>query len=87
MRKIPKDVRALLEGFSTEFTATVWNRFRDLLIAAILVRGRRTIWRLIQFLDERSSGHFSSYHRVFSQRRWSSWALARKLALLFVTTF
>ena len=87
MRKIPKDVRALLEGFSTEFTATVWDRFRDLLIAAILVRGRRTIWRLIQFLDERSSGHFSSYHRVFSHRRWSSWALARKLAMAVVERF
>lgn len=84
MYKIPKDVRVLLEGVSVEFTATVWARFRGLLIAAILVKGRRTIWRLIQFLGERSNGHFSSYHRVFSHRRWSSWALARKLAIAVV---
>jgi hypothetical protein len=30
------------------------------------------------FVDR--AGHPSSYHRVFSRRRWSAWRLARSLA-------
>jgi len=52
-----------------------------------MVRGRRTVWRLIRWSGDRPSGHFSSYHRVFSHRRWSSRSLAKRLASAVVEHF
>jgi DDE superfamily endonuclease len=51
----------------------------DLVLAAILTTGRRTITNLLRTVRYQVQGHMSSYHRVFSQRRWSTWALARGL--------
>ncbi|NJO55882.1 MAG: hypothetical protein HC834_05455 [Rhodospirillales bacterium] len=85
MWKIPQAVRVLLEGFANEFTPSVWQRFSELLIAAVMLRGRRTIWRLLRWTS--GSGHFSSYHRVFSHRCWSSVALSRRLAVAVVGLF
>ena len=80
MTRIPHAVQGLLDGFSKEFSPSVWQKFMSLLTAAVMVRGRRTIWRLLRFSGEWSTGHFSSYHRVFSHRRWSSYGLAKRLA-------
>ena len=87
MTKVPKQVHALLGSFAEEFSPTVWNRFLNLLTASILVRGRRTICSLIRYFGNDSNGHFSSFHRVFSHRRWSSRALARKIATTIVSHF
>jgi len=87
MTRIPRDVRALLDSFAEEFSPTVWERFLSLLTAAILVRGRRTVCSLIRFPGNDAGGHFSSFHRVFSHRRWSSMALARKMATVIVDHF
>jgi DDE superfamily endonuclease len=48
-------------------------------LAAILTTGRRTITNLLRPVQYQAQGHVSSYHRVFSQRHWSTWALARIL--------
>ena len=47
---------------------------------AILTLGGRTVCNLLRTLRALAPGHPSSYHRVFSKRRWSSWRLARLLA-------
>ena len=85
MAKIPGTVRALLDDLSNEFRPSVWQRFVGMLTATVMIRGRRTISRLIRWSG--SSGHFSSFNRVFSHRRWSSMALARKLAYAVVDRF
>ena len=87
MARIPDAVQTLLAGFSKDFAPSVWQRFLSLLTAAVMVRGRRTVWRLIRWSGDRSSGHFSSYHRVFSHRRWSSLSLAKRLAAAVVERF
>jgi hypothetical protein len=51
-----------------------------LLFAAILTTGRRTVTNLLRTVQTLAPGHPSSYHRVLSKRRWSSWRLARALA-------
>jgi len=86
MAKIPYAVRELFDGFSEEFSPSVWQRFVGLLIAAVMLRGRRTIWRLLSWTNG-YGGHFSSFHRVFSHRRWSSVSLARRLAVAIVDCF
>ena len=46
----------------------------------ILTPGRRTVTHVLATVPWLMRGHFSSYHRVLSQRRWSLWPLARVLA-------
>ncbi len=41
--------------------------------------GNHTILNLLRTPATLVPGHPSSFHRVFSQRRWSSWQLARRL--------
>jgi hypothetical protein len=61
------------------FSSPTYHRFLLLGLAAILTTGRRTVTNLLRTVRYQAQGHASSYHRVFSQRRWSTWALARAL--------
>jgi hypothetical protein len=76
---LPKAARSLLETFRPAFTTPTYYRFVFLLIAALLTVGNHTVLNLLRTLGPLVPGHPSSYHRVFSQRRWSSWRLARLL--------
>jgi DDE superfamily endonuclease len=54
-------------------------------LGAILTPGRQTITNILRTVRHHAKGHISSYHRVFSQRRWSSWELARMLLTVVLT--
>jgi hypothetical protein len=69
----------VLSMFRPAFSAPTYHRFLILVLAAILTTGRRTITNLLRTVRYQAQGHVSSYHRVLSQRRWSSWVLARTL--------
>jgi hypothetical protein len=51
-----------------------------MLIGAILTMGRRTVTGVLWTGRSIASGHFSSYHRVFSRASWSLWPLGKVLA-------
>jgi DDE superfamily endonuclease len=51
-------------------------------LGAIMTPDRQTITNLLRTVRHHANGHVSSSHRVFSTRRWSTWELARLLALL-----
>lgn len=89
MFKLPQKVDELLLSFSRQFCPSVWERFLALLMAAVMHRGRRTIWRLILWTDWAldNAGHFSSFHRVFSERVWSARILAKIFAKALIGTF
>ena len=80
MGSIPRAAEPLIQEFAGAFTRPTYPRFVILLLAAILTTGRRTINNLLRTVQHLAPGHPSSYHRVFSRRRWSSWKLARALA-------
>lgn len=80
MKTIPQAAEPLIRSFAEAFTRPVYPRFVILLFAAILVTGRRTVSNLLRTVQALAPGHPSSYHRVLSQRRWSTWRLARSLA-------
>jgi DDE superfamily endonuclease len=61
------------------FSTPTYHRFLLLALAAILTTGRRTVTNLLRTVRYQAQGHVSSYHRVFSLRRWSTWPLARAL--------
>ena len=79
MVHIPSAARPLLLKFSFAFTHPTFQRWLVLLMAATLTTGRRTVLNLLRTAQTLAPGHPSSYHRVFSKRRWSLWPLARAL--------
>jgi hypothetical protein len=74
---IPACTMPLLSMLRPTFSTPTYHRFLVLLFAAILTTGRRTVTNLLRTVRFQVQGHISSYHRVFSQRRWSAWALSR----------
>jgi len=74
---VPACAMPVLSMFRPVFSSPTYHRFLVLVLAAILTTGRRTITNLLRTVQYQAPGHISSYHRVVSRRRWSSWALAR----------
>jgi hypothetical protein len=80
---VPACAIPVLSMFRPAFSTPTSHRFLVLVLAAVLTTGRRTVTNLLRTVRYQANGHGSSSHRVFSQRRWSAWALARAL-LTFV---
>ena len=77
--KVPDFAVPVLMMFQPAFATPTSHRFLVLLLGAILTTGRQTITNIVRTVRHHATGHVSSYHRVFSQRRWSAWELARML--------
>ena len=80
----PSSLAPLFLQFSLAFTDPTYQRWRVLMQAAILTTGRRTISNMLRTQQHLAKGAPSSYHRVFSKRRWSLWPLARALATYII---
>lgn len=78
--QLPGPARAVFDALGGAFRRATALRFGLLLAAALLTSGRHTVANLLRTLGPLVPGDPSSYRRVFSQRRWSSWRLARLLA-------
>ena len=74
---VPACTIPVLSLFQPAFSTPTSHRFLVLVLAAVLTTGRRTLSTLVRPVRSKASGPVSSSHRVFSQRRWSPWALAR----------
>ena len=77
---LPASLRSFFSLFAPSFTKPTFLRFTLLAVAAILTTGGSTICNLLRTLGCLAPGDPSSYHRVFSSRRWSPWRLGRALA-------
>jgi hypothetical protein len=77
---IPEPARSLFDSLAGAFTRPTFLRIVVLALATILTLGGRTVCNLLRTLGALAPGHPASYHRVFCQRRWSSWRLAGSLA-------
>jgi hypothetical protein len=80
MPSISKTVEQVTTRFAPAFTRPTLARFVFLVFAAILTIGQRTVANVLRTMQHVAPGHPTSYHRVFSCRRWSRWKLARALA-------
>jgi hypothetical protein len=81
---IPACAMPVLSMFQPVFSTPTYHRFLVLVLAAVLTTGRRTITNLLRTVRSQAHGHVSSYHRVFSQRRWSAWALSRIVIMVLL---
>jgi hypothetical protein len=79
-QQLPPPVRTIFDPLAPAFTRPTYHRVVVLALAAILTLGGHTVANLLRGLGALAPGHQSSYHRVFSRNRWSSWTLARRLA-------
>jgi hypothetical protein len=77
--QLPGPARALFDALGGAFHRATALRFGLLLAAALLTVGRHTVANLLRTLGPLVPGDPSSYRRVFSRRRWSSWRLAQLL--------
>ncbi len=78
--RLPGPARRLADTLLRPFTRPTALRLALLLGAALLTVGHHTVLNLLRTLGPLVPGDSSSYRRVFSRRRWSSWRLARLLA-------
>ena len=85
--QLPKQVRTIFDPVEPAFTHPTHHRFVLLALAAILTLRGRTIANLLRCLGSLAPGHPSSYHRIFSGDRWSSWTLARCFAQKVLARF
>jgi hypothetical protein len=76
---VPSPARSLLDSLAGGFTRPTFLRIVVLALASILTIGQRTVCNLLRTLGVLAPGHPSSYHTVFSKRRWACWRLARGL--------
>lgn len=80
MEWIPKRIVPLFSDLQQAFCQErTYHRFLIVLVAAVLTIGSRTVSNLLRTVGALAPGHGSSYHRVFSKRRWSTWELSRGL--------
>ena len=84
MFALPRAALPLLRSVAGACVLPTAKRFLTLMFGAILTTGRRTISNLLRAVRGLAPGHPSSYHRVFSRRRWSLWPLAHGLADLIL---
>ena len=75
---------ALLDGFQHAFTAPSFATFRLLMTGWILSHRHRYVTDLIVSSDSTGNGHFSGYHRFFSEARWNIDHLWKQLAVTLV---
>lgn len=76
---LPLPVQSLFGSLAPVFRRPSFLRFALLLVATILTVGNHTVANVLRTAGLLAPGAPSSYHRFFSCRRWSSWALARRL--------
>jgi DDE superfamily endonuclease len=76
---IPACAMSVITVFRPAVSTPTSHRFLVLVLAAVLTTGRRTVTHVLRTVRDQAPGHLSSYHRVFSPRRWSAWALAHLL--------
>lgn len=77
----------LLDGFRSVFTEPSFATFRLLMVGWIVSHRHRFVTDLIISSDSVGNGHFSDYHRFFSQAKWKIDDLWKLLAVTLVVHF
>ena len=76
---LPNRFKKITHLFSKSFTRPTYNNFLILALGCILTSGHRTVTNILRIVAPFSNLDQSSFHRVFSSRRWSVTALSKIL--------
>lgn len=85
MLYFPKAFQDLIQTFAGSFTRPSFRRFAWLTMAGILTLGSHTVLNLLRTLEPFQQGHWSSFHRLFSKRRWKPWSVSKTLCTLILS--
>jgi hypothetical protein len=81
MFSIPAAAEPLVKAFEGAFTKPTFQRFMMLVTGLIVTIGRRTVSRTLRVIEPvMGQGHWSNYHRIYSQARYRLWDVGRILA-------
>ena len=80
MFAIPEAAEPLAGAIRGVFTSATYPRFVALMGGMIVTMGRRTVSRALRVIQPLCRGHWSDYHRIYSQAKYSMWKLAAVLA-------
>ena len=83
----PEVLVARMRPFQDYFTAATWRHASALVAGALLAPGRRTVTAALRVMGLERAPGFAAYHRLLSQGRWSSRAVAHRLLRLLVAAF
>ena len=83
----PLEFSEIISGFSPLFSKKIFERAGQLLLGAILTKGKRTICSVLRTLDMRHITNWDLYHRVLSRAKWSPLKCSRTLLILLVRKF
>lgn len=88
MIRVPHDFKPLLQSLVDTFRRpTTARRFVLFFLAAILTTGDRTVSNVLRLLSLIKMVNPSTYHRLFSHRRWQSRPLAYVIARFVLDRF
>ena len=75
---VPAVLAAWMRPFACSFTTAVWGHVLVLVAGVVLAPGRRTVTAALRVMGLDQTAGFAVYHRVLSQGRWSSRAVAHR---------
>lgn len=82
---LPDEIAAIVAPFAPQFSRSVFEDAKVLLVGAILTNGRRTVCAALRTMGLAEEEHFQNYHRVLNRAKWSTRKAARVLLLLLIT--
>jgi hypothetical protein len=84
---VPAALAAWMRPFRSYFTAALWDHALVLVAGSVVAPGRRTVTAALRVPGLGQAAGFAVYHRVLSDGRWSSLAIAHRLLRLLVAAF
>jgi len=85
MRTLPPIMVHTLAPFALCFSRRVWEHAVELVVGALLTRGKRTVTAALRVLGLAQQPRFERDHRVLNRAPWSGLAVSRILLGLLVT--
>jgi hypothetical protein len=86
MESLPDVVLEVLSAFQVLFVQQrSWQKAQQLIIGALLCRGKRTMSQVLRVLGLEQEAHYGNYYRMLSRVGWSGLAGAQILLGLIVT--
>jgi hypothetical protein len=76
MFQTPKAAEPLVASLRGVFTGCTFEHFLTLMCGLIVTMGRRTVSRALRVMEPHLVGHWCTYHRIYSQAKFSMWKLA-----------
>jgi hypothetical protein len=76
----------LAKAIAPAFTKPTLKRFLVLMTGLIVTMGRHTVSRALRVVWPHLDGHFTSYHRIYSQAKYSMWKLALGMLRLIIAS-